>query len=137
MHPHEQLCENTDAVINDIPLTDVTSGEPGQPETLTPAHLLYGRQITSLPVELVPLPADYRINRSSPVKQDDIRMRLRTDTRLLPDDLWRLAVVEELVTEMTDSFVRRKFKKNGLTHRPIVKHYPIEECENNIYRLFI
>jgi len=164
----QTIVTEAEAVINDRPLTYVTSGEPGQPETLTPAHLLYGRRITSLPVEPATLPADYCINRSSLVKQGIRRVQLIQNFRerwrreyltalrersqvqgnnnqtisvgdvvQIQDDCprtqWRLAVVEELVPG-NDGLVRsaKVQTKNGLTHRPIVKLYPIEECENNI-----
>ncbi|KAH3730022.1 hypothetical protein DPMN_056000 [Dreissena polymorpha] len=39
--------DQQEAVINDRPLTYVTSGEPGQPETLTPAHLWKTNNVTS------------------------------------------------------------------------------------------
>ncbi|XP_052262568.1 uncharacterized protein LOC127866183 [Dreissena polymorpha] len=72
----QTIVTEAEAVIKDRHLTYVTSGEPGQPETLTPAHLLYGRPITSLPVEPATLPADYRINRSSRLKQGTRRVQL-------------------------------------------------------------
>ncbi|KAH3831107.1 hypothetical protein DPMN_104369 [Dreissena polymorpha] len=50
-----------------------------------------------------------------------------------PRTQWRLAIVEELVRG-NDGLVRsaKVQTKNGLAHRPIVKLYQIEECENNI-----
>ncbi len=38
-------------MINDRPLTYVTSGTSDEPDVLTPSHLLYGRRITKLPYE--------------------------------------------------------------------------------------
>lgn len=48
----ETITVEIEATLNDRPLTFVSS-ELGDPEPLTPAHLLHGRRITCLPYELV------------------------------------------------------------------------------------
>ena len=48
----ETINVEIEATLNDRPLTFVSS-EFGDPEPLTPAHLLHGRRITCLPYELV------------------------------------------------------------------------------------
>ena len=44
----ETLDTEVEAILNDCPITYVPSKE-GEPQLLTPAHLLYGRCIISLP----------------------------------------------------------------------------------------
>ena len=48
----ETIVVEIEAILNDRPLTFVSS-EMGDPEPLTPAHLLHGRKITCLSHELV------------------------------------------------------------------------------------
>ena len=48
----ETIVVEIEAILNDRPLTFVSS-EMGDPEPLTPAHLLRGRRITCLPHEMV------------------------------------------------------------------------------------
>ena len=48
----ETIVVEIEAILNDRPLTFVSS-EMGDPEPLTPAHLLHGRRITCLPHEMV------------------------------------------------------------------------------------
>ena len=50
----ETIIVEIEAILNDRPLTFVSS-ELGDPEPLTPAHLLHGRRITCLPHETVEL----------------------------------------------------------------------------------
>ena len=50
----ETIIVEIEAILNDHPLTFVSS-ELGDPEPLTPAHLLHGRRITRLPHETVAL----------------------------------------------------------------------------------
>ena len=69
--------------MNDRPLTYVTS-EAADPEPLTPAHLLYGRRITTLPYNdklLVP----------KPFNQDTVTKQARVQTSLINHlrDRWR------------------------------------------------
>ena len=46
----ETIVVEIEAILNDRPLTFVSS-EMGDPELLTPAHLLHGHRITCLPHE--------------------------------------------------------------------------------------
>ena len=48
----ETIVVEIEAILNDRPLTFVSS-EMGDPEPLTPSHLLHGRRITCLPHEMV------------------------------------------------------------------------------------
>ena len=50
----ETIVVEVEAILNDHPLTFVSS-ELGDPEPLTPAHLLHGRRITCLPHQVVDL----------------------------------------------------------------------------------
>ncbi|XP_053391237.1 uncharacterized protein LOC128554049 [Mercenaria mercenaria] len=62
-----------EAMINDMPLTYVTSGALDEPEILTPSHLLYGRRIIKLPYEedvpTNPVPSD----RPSVIKRNTLQ----------------------------------------------------------------
>jgi len=44
----QTVITEVDAIMNDRPITNVTSGRD-DPEPLTPAHLLHGRRLTGLP----------------------------------------------------------------------------------------
>ncbi|XP_053390985.1 uncharacterized protein LOC128553823 [Mercenaria mercenaria] len=72
-----------EGVMNDRPLTYVTT-DAADPDPLTPAHLLYGRRITSLPhLEEVPAP--------KPSTQTDISKRARILKQLIGNfrERWR------------------------------------------------
>ena len=72
-----------EGVMNDRPLTYVTSDASDQ-EPLTPAHLLYGRRITSLPLqEDVPVP--------HVTTQTDVTKRARAQGHLISQfrERWR------------------------------------------------
>ncbi|XP_053402321.1 uncharacterized protein LOC128557840 [Mercenaria mercenaria] len=74
-----------EAMINDRPLTYVTSGALDEPEILTPSHLLYGRRITKLPYEedvpTNPVPSD----RPSVIKRATLQRTMINHFR----DRWR------------------------------------------------
>ncbi|XP_045170970.2 uncharacterized protein LOC123533396 [Mercenaria mercenaria] len=50
----QTITTEVEAVLNDRPITYVTSDD-SDPHPLTPAHLLYGRQVKSLPTKNVPI----------------------------------------------------------------------------------
>ncbi|XP_052763946.1 uncharacterized protein LOC128205925 [Mya arenaria] len=71
------IISEVEAVINDRPLTYVTSGEV-ETEPLTPSHLLYGRRLTKLPYsEHIELPGP----RAS--SSENITRRARTQEKLV------------------------------------------------------
>ncbi|XP_052820064.1 uncharacterized protein LOC128245883 [Mya arenaria] len=146
------IITEVEAVINDGPLTYVTSGEV-EAEQLTPSHLLYGRRFTKLPhSEDIELSGPRASNFEN---IDNFRVRWKTEylTALrehhrvsgknqqtinvgdvvqgyneTPRSSWKLAVVEETITG-NDGLVRaaRIWTQNGHhTTRPIVKLYPLK-----------
>ncbi|XP_045157295.2 uncharacterized protein LOC123523710 [Mercenaria mercenaria] len=78
-----KIVTEIEGVMNDRPLTYVTT-DAADPDPLTPAHLLYGRRITSLPhLEEVPAP--------KPSTQTDISKRARILKQLIGNfrERWR------------------------------------------------
>ena len=61
--------------MNDRPLTYVTS-EAADPEPLTPAHLLYGRRITTLPY-------NDKLPEPKPFTHDTVTKQARVQTSLI------------------------------------------------------
>jgi len=78
-----------EAVMNDRPLTYVTSGLT-DPEPLTPAHLLYGRRLTTLPYQ-APCSQNITEDQVANTNRNDVTRQARQQTKLIQHfrDRWR------------------------------------------------
>ncbi|XP_053378515.1 uncharacterized protein LOC128548137 [Mercenaria mercenaria] len=134
-----------EAILNDRPITYVSS-DVSDPVPLTPSHLLYGRQVTYLPSQNVPvetLSDPTAGSRSSLTKKPKVQKQLIDHFR----ERWRheyLTALREyhrvtgnnqqkispgdVVQIVRDGLVRAAKVKsnNGTLVRPIVKLYPLE-----------
>jgi hypothetical protein len=142
-----------EAILNDRPINYVSS-EFYDPEPLTPAHLLYGRKMTSL-IQNDVVFEDMDLSRSALLKREsqfwnrwrteyllalreqhrsagsnNQRIRAGDDVLIHDDGLrirWKLAVVDDLI-HGNDGLCRAATmrKTSGVNPRPIVKFYPLE-----------
>ncbi|XP_060570474.1 uncharacterized protein LOC132728821 [Ruditapes philippinarum] len=79
----QTIVTEVESVMNDRPLTYVTS-ESTDPEPITPAHLLYGRRLTTLPY-------NEDISEPKPVSRDGITKQARIQSQIISHfrDRWR------------------------------------------------
>jgi len=82
-----------EAMLNDRPLTYV-SPDVADPEPLTPAHLLYGRRITSLPHPMV---EDDELTDPNYGTESELRKRANTQALILKH-FWKRWKLEYLTS---------------------------------------
>ncbi|XP_065918376.1 uncharacterized protein [Dysidea avara] len=101
----QTLVVEVEAILNDRPLTYVSPDER-DPEPLTPAHMLYGRRITSLPHPMV---EDDELDDPSYGTESDLKKRANTQALILKH-FWKRWKLEYLTSQ---SSLRELHKTTG------------------------